>query len=138
LAKGSLIDVVRQWMRYAVVGILSNVILYALFILFTRMGMEHKVAMTVLYIIGVLQTFTMNRRWTFDSMRSPEGAFGRYLAAYGVGYLFNFSALWWLVDSRGYYHEWVQAILVFVTAALLFFAQKYWVFAVRPNTTRKS
>ena len=61
-----------------------------------------------------------------------------YLAIYIAGYLFNLSALVLFVDVIGFAHEVVQAVMVFVVAALTFLLQKYWVFrdSGRPTERR--
>ncbi|MDO5674707.1 MAG: hypothetical protein Q4G66_07305 [bacterium] len=46
-----------QGARYIIVGVVSNAVLYACFIVLTGVGVGHKTAMTILYVAGVLQTF---------------------------------------------------------------------------------
>ena len=55
-----------QFIRYVVVGLVSNAMLYLVYILLTRLGMGPKLAMSLLYGGGVLQTFVFNRKWSFQ------------------------------------------------------------------------
>ena len=120
-------DIHSQFFRYAIVGIISNIILYLAYLLLTGLGLGHKTAMTLLYVVGTLQTFLLNRRWTFDDSGGIHGTFFRYVITYALGYLFNLGALYMLVDELGLPHQIVQGALIFVVAVLLFLLQKFFI-----------
>lgn len=117
-----------QMIRYGIVGTASNAVVYVLYLAITAAGMEHMLAMTLLYMVGVLQTFLLNKRWSFDYDGPHRNALLRYVVSYGVGYLVNLSALYLCVDRLGWPHQAVQGVMVLVVAALLFVLQKFWVF----------
>lgn len=117
-----------QFLRYAVVGLASNAVLYLAYLSLTQIGIGSKLAMTLLYVVGVAQTFIFNKRWTFKHQGAQTRTFVRYCIAYGIGYLFNLLSLFVLVDRLGYPHRIVQGLLIFATAVLLFLLQKFWVF----------
>lgn len=124
-----------QFMRYAVVGLASNLVLYLAYLGLTILGMGPKTAMSVLYVLGVAQTFIFNRNWSFGHDGAPHGAFARYVASYGFGYLFNLVVLWVAVDHMGLPHQIVQGIMIVSLAAMLFLLQKFWVFRPTPNSS---
>ena len=127
-----------QFFRYALVGLASNALLYAIYVVLTRIGIEPKLAMTLLYVAGVAQTFAFNKRWSFRHSGTRVPAFARYCAAYLLGYALNFLALLILVDRLGYPHQLVQGVMVLALAVMLFVLQKFWVFRdVRPAPCRK-
>lgn len=117
-----------QFVRYAAVGLVSNLVLYLAYLGLTLAGIESKLAMTMLYALGVAQTFVFNKRWSFRHDGAHGPAFVRYCLTYGVGYLLNLTALFILVDVVGYPHQIVQGVMVLVLAVLLFVLQKFWVF----------
>ena len=117
-----------QIVRYGIVGISSNMVGYLLYLVITAAGMEHKLAMTLMYAVGVVQTFIFNKRWSFDHDGSHGHTFVRYVISYGVGYIANLTALYLCVDRLGWPHQAVQGVMVFVVAVLLFMLQKFWVF----------
>lgn len=117
-----------QLSRYAVVGLASNAVGYLLYLLLSYAGMGHKTAMTLLYVVGILQTFHFNRGWTFSHDGKLSGTFMRYLTAYAIGYLFNLTFLWLGADLLHLPHQWVQAAAIAIVALSLFLMQKYWVF----------
>lgn len=120
-----------QFARYVVVGLASNLLCYLIYLTLNELGMDPKLAMTILYAVGVVQTFFFNKRWTFRQDGAVPAAFYRYCTVYGLGYLLNLGVLYVSVDLYGYPHEIVQAVMIVVIAILLFLSQKYWVFRFR-------
>jgi len=82
-----------QFLRYVVVGLLSNAVLFSLYLAFTEAGLSSKISMTLLYLMGVLQTFYFNKRWTFVRRGWSGVEVFRYGMVYGLGYLTNFDRL---------------------------------------------
>jgi putative flippase GtrA len=118
-----------QVIRYAVVGIASNLTFYRLYLAITAFGVGPKSSMTGLHLLGMQQTFIFSKRWTFLHDAAHQGPFTRYLLAYTFGYLLNFAALLVLIDWAHWPHQVVQGMMIFILAAMLFLLQKYWVFA---------
>ncbi len=122
------ISTVGELVRFTIVGVVSNALLFVLYLVMTQLGMGHKLAATLAYAAGVLQTFVFNRSWSFRADGALRPAFFRYVAAYAFGYVINMVALVVLVDRAGYPHRWVQGVMILLLAALLFLLQKLWVF----------
>jgi putative flippase GtrA len=125
--------ILGQFLRYAVVGLASNLVLYFAYLALTVSGMGHKTAMSLLYAVGVLQTFYFNRAWSFEHDGPASATFLRYMTTYALGYVFNLAVLMLLVDQWGWPHQWVQGVMIFVLAGMLFLMQRYWVFT-RPSS----
>ncbi|MGJ0507549.1 MAG: GtrA family protein [Methylocystis sp.] len=126
-----------QAVRYVIVGAISNAALYCFYLLLTGVGVGHKSAMSLLYGVGVVQTFYFQRRWTFSHSGRLFRSLNRYVLAYALCYLGNLAALYWFVDALGWRHEVVQAGNIVVSAVLLFLIQKIWVFrahSISPTT----
>jgi putative flippase GtrA len=118
----------RQACRYALVGLGSNLLLYLAYLALTGAGFEHKLAMTLVFSSGAAITFVVNGRWSFGARGLGVASLGRYVAAYGMGYLLNLSLLWLFVDRWGLPHAPVQGVLILGVAAFLFVVHKVWVF----------
>ena len=129
-------DSFRQLFRYALVGLLSNVTGYLIYLVLTYLGGTPKVTMSLLYGIGAAVGFFGNRRFTFSHQGSILGSGGRYVISHFIGYLLNLSMLSLFVDKFGYAHQWVQAIAIFIVAGFLFLAFKVFVFPVSCEGTR--
>lgn len=122
----------RQLIRYGLVGVVSNLTIYFVYLLITYLGVEPKTAMTLVYIIGASIGFIGNRKWTFAYRGDSTSATVRYVLAHLFGYLLNFLILFIFVDSLGYAHQWVQAVAIIIVAGFLFIVFKYFVFRERP------
>lgn len=117
-----------QFIRYVVVGLTSNAVIYVVYIALTQLGMGPKLAMSLLYGVGVIQTFVFNKKWSFRFEGAATPALLRYAAVYAAGYIIQFLALMLLVEQVGLPHQWVMGGLILFMALLLFMAQKFCVF----------
>ncbi|MDX1922062.1 MAG: GtrA family protein [Alphaproteobacteria bacterium] len=117
-----------QFVRYAMVGLVSNVMGYLIYLLVTYLGMAPKIAMTFLYGVGVTISFFGNRYLVFADGGRLKTTGIKFIAAYLIGYFLNLSLLIVFVDQMGYPHQIVQAIAICVVAVFLFCALKVFVF----------
>jgi putative flippase GtrA len=117
-----------QFARYASVGLISNAIGYLIYIALTQIGFGSKTAMSLTYAFGVVQTFILNRNWSFRFIGAMKPAFVRYMIAYAIGYVVNLLALMLLVDQAGLPHQPVQGVMILLVAAMLFLLHRFWVF----------
>jgi putative flippase GtrA len=125
-----------QLLRYSVVGVGSNALGYVLYLGLTALGMAPKIAMSLLYMVGVLQTFVFNRSWTFRYSAQGQAAFRRHVLLYAAGYLIQLLLMALLVDALHWPHQWVMAGVIVSMAVFFFAGQKFWVF--RPPSKSKS
>jgi putative flippase GtrA len=119
-------------LRFGVVGLASNVLLYLLYLAATAVGVEPKAAVSLIYLVGVLQTFVLNKRWTFQHEGHVRRTAGRYWVAYAFSYAANMVLLIIFVDIAAFDHRVVQGVLIAVIGLVLFALQKYWVFGTLP------
>jgi putative flippase GtrA len=117
-----------QSIRFMTVGLASNLVLFVLYLLLTTLGVSPKLAMTILFAMGAMQTFIFNKRWTFAHRGLIQASFSKYVAVYSFAYLLNLTALLVLVDNLGYPHQVVQGVMILSIALMLFVLQKFWVF----------
>jgi putative flippase GtrA len=117
-----------EFLKFVAVGVLSNLVLYAIYLALTYLDVGHKLAMSLLYVIGVIQTFIFNKRWSFRHRGGSPIPFLRYVTIYALSYVFNLAVLVILVDRMGFPHQIVQGAMIVAVAILTFVLQKYWVF----------
>lgn len=120
----------RQFIKFAAVGLVSNLIGYGLFLLITKVGVEPKLGMSGLYAVAVAIGYIGNRQWTFQHRGNWMHSAGPYFLVHLSGYSINLAILIVFVDHYGFPHEIVQGIAVFVVASYLFLVFKYIVFRV--------
>jgi len=124
-----------QLLRFGIVGVASNALGFCWYLLLTWLTVGPKTAMSVLFLIGTLQTFVFNKRWSFQHEGPNRDTLLRYLCTYGLGYLVNLLLLMLLVDYARYPHIPVQAGLIVLVAMLMFVLQKFWVFKKTPTSS---
>jgi putative flippase GtrA len=122
-----------QFSRYAIVGLVSNAVLFVLYLVLTGLGLGHKLSMTVCFIIGVTQTFLFNKNWTFSYRFDLRGSFLRYWVGYLSAYVINLIILFVFVDYMRLPHQAVQGVTIVLLALYLFLLQKIWVFRDSPR-----
>jgi putative flippase GtrA len=118
-----------QFFKYAFVGLLSNFIAFFVYLFIAEYWFDHKTAMTIVYVLGVIQTYIFNKNWTFSHSGKTSLSFARYAILYFIGYLINLSILIALVDFLEFPHSWVQGFAILFIAIFLFVGQKFWVFS---------
>jgi putative flippase GtrA len=119
----------RQFFRYVLVGVITNLIGYSIYLILTYLWGHPKLTMTVLYFIGASIGFLANRRFTFTHEGHIGAAGLRYSVAHGIGYLLNLLLLYLFVDRLSFPHQIVQAGAIVVVAVYLFVILRIFVFA---------
>lgn len=130
--RSSFSGTLRQLFRYVLVGGLTNLLGYSLYLLLTYIGWPPKLAMSALYVTGVVLNFFANRRFTFRHDGNVGSAGIRFLLAHASGYLVNLLMLVILVDWLGFAHQAVQLLAVVVVAVWLFVLFRVFVFVKSP------
>jgi len=116
------------FLRYAFVGVFMNSLGYFLYFCATQLKVEPKVAMTLIYVFGVVLNFVLSRKWVFGHRGSWNTAFLGYVFVYLLGYVMNYGLLWFFVDHVGWNHLLVQALSIVVVAVFLFVSLRFFVF----------
>ncbi|WP_367115071.1 GtrA family protein [Thiocapsa sp.] len=133
IRKTNLVNLVVQALRFGIVGLASNVLLYMLYLMLVNLGVDSKIVVTVLYVIGLSITFFFNKRWSFSHQGEWDISIKRYLLLYGCLYLTNIAVLWLFVDLLALSPAIIQAFVVLSFIPVVFLVQRYWVF---PQGTR--
>jgi putative flippase GtrA len=124
----SLNTIVIEFCRFGIVGVVSNLILYLIYIILCSLGLGYKSAMTIIFILGVIQTFLINKTWTFNNSDYHKIIFFKYIGVYITGYFINLFVLIVAVDMLYFQHELVQGVMIITLGIYFFILQKFWVF----------
>jgi putative flippase GtrA len=117
-----------QWLRFAAVGVTNTLLSTAIFAVLFHLGVHYLLASALAFAVGALNSYTLNRRWTFRSHapRGPELA--RFVGVQAVGLGVNLALLAALVEVAGIRHV-VAQLLAFPVASLVTFAlSRQWAF----------
>ncbi|RYH58386.1 MAG: GtrA family protein [Alcaligenaceae bacterium] len=83
------------------------------------------------YAVGLVVSFTLNRRFTFRSQGAAHEDLMRFLLIFGIAWLSNFAVLALLVRSFGVHEGVAQVAAGVVYFVLSFVLNKYYVFRPR-------
>ena len=87
--------------RFVVNGVVSNVTLYALYVLLVYLDVDYRVAATTTYVLGILWNYTVNRLWSWKSKAPVAGSLIRYVLLYGATYFVHIGLVVILVEAIG-------------------------------------
>ena len=121
--------VIKQFAKYLVVGGLSNVLAYGLYLGVTSVGVSPVVGMSVIYVAASIASFTANRGWTFHSDGSLRGSALKYLLVQFLGYGTNLLILFCLYYILNIPHQSAQLIGIVIVSVELFLLNRYYVFS---------
>jgi putative flippase GtrA len=121
--------VLRQWLRFAAVGALNTLLSWVLYALLEAGGVPYLLASALAFAAGAVNSYVLNRRWTFRSRarRSPEVA--RFAVVQAVGLATDVLLLEALVRDAGVAHLLAQALVFPVASAVTFALSRNWAFA---------
>lgn len=125
ISKASLI----QLIRYGVIGLLHNSCGYIFYLLATFLGAPPMLVVGLMYPLATILSFIGNKQWTFDFQGGAGSSFMRFVIVQVMGYFMNLLLLFYFVEQLNYPHQLVQAVAIFVVAAFLFVALKFFVFS---------
>ena len=89
--------------RYLSVGVLNSLIGYSVIYGTMYLGeVDPSWANALGYGVGLIVSYTMNRRWTFKSDSAVPSSAIRFLAVVGVSYVANLLTVLALINSAGF------------------------------------
>lgn len=118
----------KQVFRYSIVGILNNLWGYSLYLFVTWLGMDPKLAVSILYPVAMFSAYFAHSKYSFKYPKWRSSSKFRFIISHIIGYAVNVMILSIFVDGFGYPHQMVQAAAIFVVAGVLFFLLRYYVF----------
>ena len=130
--------VLLQWLRFAIVGASNTLLSWCVYALLEHVGVHYLLASGIAFMIGAINSYAFNRRWTFRSRgrRLPE--IGRFGVVQCVGLALDVALLYVLVHHAGVHRLIAQALVFPVASAVTFTLSRSWAFResrARPPAT---
>lgn len=88
--------------RFVLTGIMVNATLFAVLWALLHLGVPYKLAITAVFIAGMVWGYLQNRLWSWRSTRPVGRSAVQYAGVYGGIYLLHLSAVSLLVDVVGW------------------------------------
>lgn len=122
-------SVAAQWLRFAAVGGSNTLLSWCLYTGLVQVGVHYVLASGLAFALGALNSYVLNRRWTFRSQdrRLPEAL--RFGAVQCVGLAVDVCLLYALVHDARIHHLIAQAVVFPVASGLTFLLSRHWAFA---------
>ena len=124
---------VRQFVKYGIVGASNTVITFVVYSVLVTLGVPYTIALLLGYAVGSLNSYFLNRHWTFrarDIAHTQAGTRFAIVQVCAIGV--NELLLYVLVHHAGVAKIPAQAILTVPVLAVTFFVNRLWSFA-RPK-----
>ncbi|BBH20743.1 putative membrane protein YngA [Paenibacillus baekrokdamisoli] len=120
-------------LKFGSVGLINTVVDIAVFTLLTTLGVTAIVAQVISYSCGVLNSYYMNRSWTFQKKKQVRGQWLKFLVV-------NLISLAVITVLLSLLHEHTELPLFFCkliatafSVVLNYIGSRYWAFGSRAN-----
>lgn len=116
-----------EFVKFNLVGIVNTLVDFAVFTVLTFFGMYYMLSQVISYSCGVVNSFIMNKYWTFGAKSTPHGyEVFKFIAVNGVSLAVSLSILYPLKPVVGVISAKIIATLF--SMMVNFLGSKLWVF----------
>ena len=117
-------------LRFCAVGALNTAITLAVFALLVGFGVPGPAASALAFGAGAVNSYQLNRRWTFTGLGRTRHAGVRFAAFQGVGALTSAAGVFAL-ERAGFGHMAAECVILPLVTAALYSASRLLVFRSR-------
>ncbi len=124
--------VVVQFVKFGIVGVSNTLLFFAVYTLLLKLGVWYLAASGIGFIVGAVNGFLLNRRWTFAGHVGDALTPVRWTVVQGCGLLLNLALVAACVEVLGLDKFIGQAIAIVVVVVVTFLANRAWTFRTHP------
>jgi putative flippase GtrA len=127
------VPMVRQFVKYGVVGASNTILTFVVYSVLVTVGVDYLLAIVLGYTIGSLNSYVLNRLWTFragDIAHTTAGT--RFGIVQACAIAVNVVLLYVFVHHAGIGRIPAQAIITVPLLVITFYINRVWSFA-RPG-----
>lgn len=129
LLRGRRIVLLRQFIRFSIVGVIQNGLNIGVFAVAVAGGMPFLVASVLAALLALIASFTLNRRWTFPGRTDQTTRRAiRFVTIWITIVLLALPFLAILVDVAHLPKVLAQTLVIIVGAPASYAAQRRWTF----------
>jgi putative flippase GtrA len=126
-------SVAWQWLRFVAVGVSNTALSWCVYATLEAAGVPYLVASAIAFVLGALNSYALNRRWTFRSRERRWPEVLRFGVVQCVGLGVDVLLLGVLTEDAGIHHLIAQAIVFPVASAVTFLLSRQWAFRGHPS-----
>jgi len=121
-------EIVRIF-KFGLVGIINTSVFFIFFfILFNLVKLHYLVATSVAYILATINSFIINRSWTFESYGDTNRKFVKFVFVNIASIIVN-SVLMFIFVDLAHLHPWFsQLITICFTMCVNYLGNRFWTF----------
>jgi putative flippase GtrA len=121
--------VLGQLVRFGIVGCTNTLLSWCAYVLLVRAGVQFLAASGIAWILGALNSYVQNRRWTFRSRGRYAPELARFGAVQCAGLALDVVLLHALTRDAGINQLVAQAAVYPATTVMTFLLSRQWAFA---------
>src|ERR1700730_13976979 len=127
-------SVLLQFVKFGIVGVSNTLLTFAVYTLLLKvLGVWYLAASAIGFIVGAVNGFLLNRRWTFRGHVGDAFTPLRWSVGQGCGLGLNEGLLFVFVSGAGLDKLLGQAFATAVVTVLTFTANRAWTFRMHPR-----
>jgi putative flippase GtrA len=121
--------VLVQFVKFGIVGVSNTVLAFAIYtVLLKVFGIWYLAASAIGFVLGAVNGFLLNRRWTFAGHVGDSLTPVRWGVVQGCGLALNEGLLYLFVDGASIEKLLSQAFATVIVTVLTFFVNRAWTF----------
>jgi putative flippase GtrA len=122
-----------QFVKFGIVGVSNTLLAFAIYtVLLKVFGVWYLGASAIGFIVGAVNGFLLNRRWTFAGHVGDSLTPVRWGVVQGCGLALNEGLLFLFVDGAGIEKLLGQALATIVVTVVTFLVNRAWTFRMHP------
>lgn len=127
------VHVLVQFVKFGIVGISNTLLALTVYtVLVEVVGVWYLAASAIGFVVGAVNGFLLNRRWTFAGHKGDALTPVRWGVVQGCGLLLNLGLVALCVESLGMDKLLGQVVAIAIVVVLTFAANRAWTFRSHP------
>jgi putative flippase GtrA len=124
----------NRLVRFVVVGLSNTALTLLVYVIGVGLGAWYPAAAALGYAAGMVNGYTWNRRWTFQSGPFDLAEFSRYVLVQGSGLVLNVLGLVLAVDSIGMGKLTAEVVTLIPIVLITYSVNRFWTFRLGATT----
>jgi putative flippase GtrA len=126
--------VVVQFVKFGIVGVSNTLLSFGIYTLLLKgFGVWYLAASAIAFVVGAVNGFLLNRRWTFREHVGDALTPVRWMVVQGCGLFANLGLVFLFVEEVSLDKLIAQACATGLVTVLTFFANRAWTFRMHPH-----
>jgi putative flippase GtrA len=122
-----------QFVKFGIVGVSNTLLAFAIYtVLLKVFGVWYLGASAIGFVVGAVNGFLLNRRWTFAGHVGDSLTPVRWGVVQGCGLALNEGLLYLFVDGAGIEKLLGQAFATVIVTVITFLVNRAWTFRMHP------